>query len=143
MECVACLTLCAASVEALVNFMGYARSIEWRERASAPEKLEALYKAAGIGMDLNVDPLLSIEQLRGFRNSVMHSKPEISDAVKMTEDGYPSLDESWMEGVTPERCRNMYDQTKVFQRTFYDALNIEIHEEMSSAVASVSLKNAS
>ena len=56
--------MCAASVEALVNYFGYAKDLDWNKHTPAPAKFRSLYAAVGLDFDEDADPFQSLERLR-------------------------------------------------------------------------------
>ena len=124
LECIACLTLCAASVEALVNWMGQSVITEWKMGASAPQKVEMLFAHAGINYDASSEPLATITWVRKFRNNIMHAKPEISDTAMRDENGHVAIDPAWIDQATPASCRKSFDELRAFRELLQEQLGL-------------------
>ena len=111
-DMMAALVFCAFSVEAKVNFVGW-RCLQsgWPERANLREKIELLNKVLSLDLSWGVEPWQTLLQLKRFRDTLAHGKPEVIDERKIVDvepEIWAALKGQWESSVRPEfvaKCR--------------------------------------
>ena len=83
-NCLASMTMTALAVEALVNAVGsrVAKDWEYFERLNPLEKLQALQRELQFTYEPAKKPWDTLHFLTGFRNDIVHAKPELVEEVK-------------------------------------------------------------
>lgn len=83
-NCLAAMTMTAIAVEALLNAVGSRVVKDWRtfERLKPPEKLIELQRELGFKLEPRENPWDTLHYLAGFRNDIVHAKPELVDEAK-------------------------------------------------------------
>ncbi len=85
-DMMAALVFTAFSIEAKVNFVGWMTLEDgWPERASTKEKIDLLLKVLSINLSWGERPLQTINQLKKFRDTIAHGKPEIVDNTDVVD----------------------------------------------------------
>ena len=75
-EMMACLVLLAFAVEAKFNFLGHKLIKNWNEWDSALHKVKRVLKHLGLNDDLKDPPYKTIDDLKNFRDTLAHGKPQ-------------------------------------------------------------------
>ncbi|SFS15908.1 hypothetical protein [Yoonia litorea] len=147
LDMMAALVFCAFSVEAKVNFIGWKTLQDgWPERANLREKIDLLKKTLGLEIDWSQRPLQTIAQLKRFRDTLAHGKPEIVDETKVTDvepEVWDALQAQWEKSVQQDfmnRCRE--DEDKLWE-VLLSAAGIELHETLTSGGHSLTLLGSS
>ena len=101
----ASLVFCAFSIEAKINFIGW-KVLEngWPDRTNFREKVDLLRKFLGVELDWGVRPLQTLGQLKRFRDTLAHGKPEIIDhrfVVNVEPEIWDALKSQWEQSVNP------------------------------------------
>ena len=143
LDMMASLVFCAFKIEAKVNYVGWKTLQEgWPERANLREKIDLLRKTLGLKADWSTRPLQTIAQLKRFRDTLAHGKPEIVDETKVTDvepDVWDALKSQWQKSVQPsfmDRCR---EDEKQFWKVMLDAAGIEPHQTLTSGGQSLTV----
>lgn len=112
----ASLIFSAFSIEAKVNYVGWrVLSNGWPERANLREKLELLCVLLDLKLDWGHRPLQTVVQLKRFRDTLAHGKPEIVDetvVVNLEPEIWDALRGQWETAVNRDfvdRCREDED----------------------------------
>ena len=134
LDCIGCITVLAATSEALLNAIGQKRIENWQERQSPRSKIIQICGAANLEFNEEAAPYNTIKALRNVRNQIMHCQPEITDNLEQPANHIEVLNASWMEYATPEFCREAFDSIKMFQHAAFDGLNITPGELQSFAI---------
>jgi hypothetical protein len=107
-EMLAALTLTAFAIEAMINFFGHKLISDWKERESLVKKMELVGQRIDVRVDWTVRPFSTIKELKGFRDTLAHGKPEEShfdgEIVASHDELYErgSLRTDWEKSVTEE-----------------------------------------
>ncbi|MDP5085369.1 MAG: hypothetical protein NWQ23_08105 [Yoonia sp.] len=143
LDMMASLVFCAFSIEAKVNFVGWKTLQDgWPERTNLREKIDLLRKTLNLNIDWSERPLQTIAQLKRFRDTLAHGKPEIVDETKVTDiepDVWDALKGQWERSVQQDfmnRCRE--DEAAIWN-ALLEAAGIELHETLTSGGHSLSV----
>jgi hypothetical protein len=77
LEMIACLTLLAFAVEARFNFLGFMLIEDWNERDTTLNKVNIVLESFDIKDDFKKRPYKTIVDLKTFRDTLAHGKPEV------------------------------------------------------------------
>jgi hypothetical protein len=69
------LTMYAFAFEAKINFLGDKLIPNWKERESFNKKKNKVFEACKLGYENNTRPLVTINELKDFRDLIAHGKP--------------------------------------------------------------------
>lgn len=120
----------AFALEAYINEMikeKFPDTWENLERKSSHEKLSKLCKLESFELNYREKPFSIFQEIRDFRNSIAHSKPErYNGNVEFNERGIPILpDWSLLEKCTSETAIRYYDETEKLIKLLQKELNIK------------------
>lgn len=135
-DMMAALVFTAFSIEAKVNFVGW-KVLEdgWPERSNLREKIDLLAKVLELSLDWSKRPLQTVSQLKRFRDTIAHGKPEVIDELKIVDvvpDVWHALKGQWEKNVQQEfvkRCR--HDEQALWQ-ALLDAAGIPLHQTITA-----------
>ncbi|WP_425953033.1 hypothetical protein [Ralstonia pseudosolanacearum] len=135
LDCASCLIALAFAVEALVNYVGSMKVRKWKERDSAPKKVEEIARALGLAVSPEVEPFASIELLRNIRNRLAHGTPVyVHNATARSRD---ELDDAtrapWEQHCTPAEVETLYQQVIELRNTLFKKAKIPLAQSFSSA----------
>ncbi len=130
LDMMAALVFSAFSIEAKINFVGW-RVLEdgWPERANLWEKIALLSKVLGFEVDRGSRPWQTLRNLKKFRDTLAHGKPEVVEEVKVVDvepEVWDALKAQWEYSVTPEfvgQCRE--DENQIWE-LLLEAADIEL-----------------
>ncbi|MGR3795503.1 hypothetical protein [Vannielia sp. SX4] len=112
----ASLIFSAFSIEAKVNFVGWkVLKNGWPERANLREKIALLLQILPLELSWGERPLQTVAELKRFRDTLAHGKPEIVDETAIVDvppEIWDALKSQWESSVTPDfvnRCREDED----------------------------------
>jgi len=93
----ACGMMVAFAFEANLNFMGLelmksGKLTEWNEWQSYTKKLNKVFEALGIPVELQKRPLKSMQKMKDLRNTLAHGKPVIEEYDKIEVGTNEELD---------------------------------------------------
>lgn len=106
------------------------------------EKIDLLRKTLGLDIDWSNRLLQTIAQLKRFRDTLAHGRPEIIDETKVVDvepDVWDALQAQWERSVQPDfmnRCREDEDN---LWTAMLDAAGISIHETLTTGGHSLSV----
>ncbi|MGR3659671.1 MAG: hypothetical protein ACU0CA_00580 [Paracoccaceae bacterium] len=131
----ASLIFSAFSFEAKLNFVGWKILGEgWPERANFREKLTLLAEKLKLELNWGERPLQTMSQLKRFRDTLAHGKPEIVDETRIV-DVEPSVWEAlkgqWESSVTPEFVDQCREDEKAFWKILLDAAGIDVAKTLT------------
>ena len=122
LDCFSCLLALAIGVEAILNFAGNILIESWKERQPYKTKLQLVVAALNEeGLSEGTEPLVSLSQLKSFRDLAAHAKPifrpgeprSIVEVKKM-------MSNDWDELLEPAIVLNAYQQVCVFEGMVYE-----------------------
>jgi hypothetical protein len=76
LDIMACLTIIAFSFEAQMNFLGFKLIQKWEERKPYLYKFQRVAKRLNVTVDYNSRPHSTVKELKEFRDTLAHGKPE-------------------------------------------------------------------
>jgi hypothetical protein len=135
LDCMSCLISLAFAVEALVNFVGFKRVRNWRERRPYREKIGEICRIAGFEFDESQDPFSTIWALKIDRDLMAHGQPfEGSLSVSNREELRNAMECPWDQHLNPDYVNHAYNRVKEFERRIFEALNISIADSLTSSI---------
>ena len=136
------LVFSAFAVEAKINFVGWKVFQDgWNERLPIEAKVNKLNQEFELGLGWDERPLQTIKQLKSFRNTLAHGKPEAineTNVVEVMPDVRSALEGQWEQRVSLDfviQCRDDIDE---LWRKLLCAAHIEINDTITSG--GISLK---
>lgn len=135
LDMMATLVFTAFSNEAKINFVGF-KVLEdgWPERANLREKIDLLRKVLPLKLDWSERPLQSVNQLRRFRDTLAHGKPEIvkkTEIVDVEPEIWDALKSQWERTVTPEFVRRCRSDEETLWEQLLCAAKIPLHRTLT------------
>ena len=110
-DMMASLVFAAFDLEAKVNFVGWKVFEDgWPGRANIREKIQLLNRHLQMNLDWGCRPLQTLNELRKFRDTLAHGKPEevkIEQVVDVEPDIWEALRGQWevfVNAVQVDRC---------------------------------------
>ncbi len=134
-EMLACLVFSAFSVEAKVNFVGW-KVLEkgWPERANLREKINLLNVHLDCDLVWSERPLHTIRELKRFRDTVAHGKPEIVDETKIVNvepEIWDALKGQWEQSVNRDFVQRCIDDEKKLWNVLLEKADIELYQTIT------------
>lgn len=131
----ASLVFSAFSIEAKVNFVGW-KVLEngWPDRANLREKIDLLQSVLTLELDWGTRPLQTLLQLKSFRDTLAHGKPEVIDnkaVIDVVREVWDALKGQWEASVNlpfVNRCREDED---ALWKALISAAGIEAHQTLT------------
>ena len=117
LEMMAGLTMTAFWVEAGINYLGTTKVKGWVERAPGKEKLKRVLAELGLVPDFNARPWSVVVQLKDFRDTLAHGKPETlaTEEIVVKPFGFADrpeqLESEWVKSLTVANVVDCYDDT--------------------------------
>lgn len=134
LDCQACLTSLAFTVEALINFIGHKKVENWVERRPFPKKLRQVCAVANIDFNLGIEPLQRIDLIQEIRNLMAHGQPiESNEVIGSQEELRLALACPWDRYANPDFVNETYQAVKQFQVLLLSGCEISIGETLTSA----------
>jgi hypothetical protein len=118
LEIIAGLTLLAFEVEARFNFLGAKLISDWNERSPVIEKIEKVCMHLGFEPDFGARPYSSIAELKDFRDTLAHGKPEdkfFDEEIVATSDELEAmgiLHADWETYIDQDFFQDAYDDVE-------------------------------
>ena len=135
LDCLSCLISLAFSVEALVNFVGQKKIIDWQERQSYRNKINQVCEQASLVFDENEVPFKTLWQLKELRDSIAHGQPiEVTTSVNTREELRRAMECPWDQHLTSEYINHAYEAVKQFERQLFQNCQIAVGQTLTSAV---------
>lgn len=129
------LIFSAFAIEAKVNYVGWkVLKNGWPERANLHEKIDLLIAVLALNLSWGQRPLQTISQLKRFRDTIAHGKPEIINETIITDvepDVWDALKAQWESSVTPENVDLCYEDMDTFWKTLLDAAKIRVGDTLT------------
>ncbi|HEV8034310.1 hypothetical protein [Yoonia sp.] len=135
LDMMAALVFAAFSVEAKVNFVGF-KVLEngWPERANLREKIDLLLRVLPLDFEWGNRPLQTIADLKRFRDTLAHGKPEIIDKTEISNvepEVWDALKSQWEKRVSREFVNLCREDEKVLWKALLDAADIPIDKTLT------------
>jgi hypothetical protein len=121
-----CLTIIAFSFEAQMNFLGFKLIQKWEERKPYLYKFQRVAKRLNVTVDYNSRPHSTVKELKEFRDTLAHGKPEEIKGEKeetITREELERRDllkAEWQKSLTEEFLGLAYDDTESIWRQFLE-----------------------
>ncbi len=145
LDITACLVMLAFTFESRLNFVGEQTVEDFKERRWFDKKVEIVLKALGLEPDFSVRPYSSIKELKSFRDTIAHGKPDTIE-VDETEDFQPGtnyddfdLRGDWEAFLTIDFMRQCSDDIDQIWSEWVAVAEIELHQTLTSGEYSISL----
>jgi hypothetical protein len=146
----ACALMVAFAFEANLNFMGSyllktGKLIEWNEMQSFSKKLNKVFGALGIPVDLEKRPLSSMQKMKSLRDTLAHGKPvevERDEEVEGTEEELKrgvSLAADWEKDCSSDSVLEALADMDDLWKLMIQKSGISVLDTMSQGEASVTL----
>ena len=124
------LIFSAFAIEAKVNFVGWkVLANDWNEWASLRKKIDLLIDVLALDLCWEQRPLQTISELKRFRDTIAHGKPEIIDDTTI-ENARPDLmDEikgQWEYSLTQENIDRCCEDMDTLWKTLLEAAKISV-----------------
>ena len=145
LDITACLVMLAFTFESRLNFVGEQKITSWKERRGFDKKVEILLKALKLEPDLTKRPYSSIKELKDFRDTIAHGKP---DTIEVDETVYidPEADDmdfnlqgEWERYLTVDFMRQCSDDIDEIWNEWLATAKIEVHQTLSHGEYSLAL----
>ena len=126
LDIMACLTIIAFSFEAQMNFLGFKLIQKWEERKPYLYKFQRVAKRLNVTVDYNSRPHSTVKELKEFRDTLAHGKPEEIKGEKeetITREELERRDllkAEWQKSLTEEFLGLAYDDTESIWRQFLE-----------------------
>jgi DNA processing protein len=145
LDITACLVMLAFTFESRLNFIGEQTVEDFKERRWFDKKVEIVLKALGLEPDFSVRPYSSIKELKSFRDTIAHGKPDTIE-VDETVDFQPGtnyddfdLRGDWEAFLTIDFMRQCSDDIDQIWSEWVAVAEIELHQTLTSGEYSISL----
>ncbi|WP_288076917.1 hypothetical protein [Pseudomonas sp.] len=145
LDITACLVMLAFTFESRLNFIGEQKVADFKERRWFDKKVENVLKALGLEPDFSVRPYSSIKELKNFRDTIAHGKPDTIE-VDETVDFEPGknyddfdLRGEWEEFLTVAFVRQCSDDIDQIWSEWIATAEIELHQTLTYGEYSISL----
>lgn len=145
LDITACLVMLAFTFESRLNFIGEQKVADFKERRWFDKKVEIVLKALGLEPDFSVRPYSSIKELKNFRDTIAHGKPDTIE-VDETVDFEPGknyddfdLRGEWEAFLTVDFVRQCSDDIDHIWSEWIAAAEIELHQTLTYGEYSISL----
>ena len=136
LDCLSCLISLAFSVEALLNFVGYKKVKNWKERQPYRDKMVQVCKAVGLQFSQEVDPYKTLWELKELRDSIAHGQPiEVSAKVRNREELRKAMECPWDKNLNAEYINQTYKIVVQFEKDLLEKGKISLGETLTSAVS--------
>jgi hypothetical protein len=138
-DIVAGLIMTAFTVEARINFVGWKRVADWKEFSPTSAKLGRLYQQLGMNSpDEAVRPFSTLADLRKFRDTLAHGKPETIEfhgEVVVDEDELSKIDLAgkWEANATSAFLSLAIEDSDQVWHDLLDAFGIDVYETLTQA----------
>jgi hypothetical protein len=145
LDITACLVMLAFTFESRLNFIGEQKMADFKERRWFDKKVETVLKALGLEPDFSVRPYSSIKELKNFRDTIAHGKPDTIE-VDETVDFEPGknyddfdLRGEWEAFLTVDFVRQCSDDIDQIWSEWIATAEIELHQTLTYGEYSISL----
>lgn len=145
LDITACLVMLAFTFESRLNFIGEQTVEDFKERRWFDKKVEIVLKALGLEPDFSVRPYSTIKELKSFRETIAHGKPDTIE-VDETVDFQPGtnyddfdLRGDWEAFLTIDFMRQCSDDIDQIWSEWVAVAEIELHQTLTSGEYSISL----
>ena len=137
LDCMSCIIALAFSAEALINFVGFKKVNNWKERAPFNQKIEALREEIGLPYNRLTEPYQTIEKVKKLRNDMAHAKPIEKDPhVSSFEELRNEMKAPWDEFLTVEFVNHGYKQMMHFETMLLELSDISIYDSVTRGTGS-------
>lgn len=144
----ACALMVAFAFKANLNFMGSyllkaEKFTEWNERQSFTKKLNKVFGALGISVELEKRPLSSMQRMKTLRDTLAHGKPveveQDNEVVGMHEelDRGTKLAAGWEKDCTPDSVFEAVADLDALWKLMIQKSGIDIFETMTHGEGSI------
>jgi hypothetical protein len=131
--------LTAFSTEARLNFIGYKKVRDWKEKAPFHKKFDAVFAQLAITPNWKERPFSTVNLLKKFRDLLAHGKPKeevISENVVIdqeTADRLSHLTGDWEGYCCKEMMDVVYDDMDTLWKTMLEKSGILLFETLTSS----------
>lgn len=139
LDCLNCIISLAFSVEAIINFVGYSKVIEWKERDNYLNKMKKVCTLGDHVFDEKVEPYQTFKTLKSLRDNIAHVKPKESE-IELTNGGtsqeaFGVLAPIWNEYSNPSFVNHACEMVKKFEVELFDAHGLDPSECRTYAIS--------
>ncbi|SEW29839.1 hypothetical protein SAMN05444851_2821 [Aliiroseovarius sediminilitoris] len=135
LDMMSALIFTAFSIEAKINFVGWKLLEEgWPERANLKSKIKLLAKILEMEVNWGERPFQTIYQLKKFRDTIAHGKPEIIDVTKVVDvepEVWATLKGQWEASVNKQFVVQCREDEKDIWEMLLGAAGIEAHKTLT------------
>jgi len=145
LDITACLVMLAFTFESRMNFIGEQKISGFKERRWFAKKLEDVLTVLGISPDFSVRPYSSIKQLKDFRDTIAHGKPDSIDIDEVVGydpgSNYEDFDlrGDWEKFLTIDFMRQCSDDIDQIWKEWIATAGIELHQTLTYGEFSIAL----
>jgi hypothetical protein len=144
----ACALMVAFAFEANLNFMGShllktGKLAEWNEWQSMTKKLNKVFGALGIPIELEKRPLSSMQKMKSLRDTLAHGKPmeaELDEEVVGTHDELDrgaDLAAGWEKDCIPDSVFEALTDLNELWKVMVQKSGIDVFETMTHGEGSI------
>lgn len=145
LDITACLVMLAFTFESRLNFVGEQKVTGFKERQGFDKKVAILLKALRLEPDFTKRPYSSIKELKDFRDTIAHGKPDIIE-VDETVDLNPEADDmdfdlrgEWERFLTIDFMRQCSEDIDEIWENWLALAGIEVHQTITQGEYSLTL----
>jgi hypothetical protein len=149
----ACALMVAFAFEANLNFMGSyllktGKLTEWNERQAFSKKLNKVFGALGIPVELEKRPLSSMQKMKSLRDTLAHGKPfeaEKDEEMVGTEQDFKrglSLAADWEKDCSSDSVFEAVDDLDALWKLMIQKSGISILDTMTQGEGAIIRKSA-
>jgi hypothetical protein len=138
LDIMACLTIMAFAFEAQINFLGHKLIENWEERKPYLVKFEKVAKRLNITVDYNSRPHSTVKELKEFRDTLAHGKPqeikgEKEETITREElERRNLLKAEWQNSLTEDFLTRAHDDTEAIWRKLFEGSGLSIVDSITS-----------
>lgn len=138
LDITACLTMLAFTFESRMNFIG-AKTLgdDWKERDYFVNKIKTVFKTLEIDSNRTERPYSTVWELKNFRDTIAHGKPDESETKEVVEsdgsleDLATDLSGAWEAYRTIEFMRQGFEDVNAIWKEWLERAGIELHETLT------------
>ncbi len=144
LEMMAGLVMTAFALEAKINFLGFKIVENWNERERYKDKVQLVCDSLGVELNWDERPFSTLNELKKFRDTLAHGKPDELQRVKEMVVDQAELDArglltaKWEKYLEESFVVQAYDDMNALWKDLLDQSGLHIFETMTGGSHTVS-----
>jgi hypothetical protein len=140
----ACAIMLAFTFEAKINFLGWKLIQQWKEFQPFEDKAKQVFEALKLEVDWTKRPYLSIDNMKNFRNTVAHGKPQVIERDEVVTMKPEELDRridlsgEWEKACTHEAVTQAYEDLDVVWKQMLEKSGLKLFDTMTHGEGGIS-----